>query len=464
VSHPSDSRIAWVTIDQAGVYKTTNGGESWQLLSQGLPTEGTSFWSIAVGKDGETLYAGNKNFRKEPGVYKSTDGGSSWNRVFYSNNQIDIKDRPYPGGINPWWVEVDPNSDDAVYAGTDNAVYGSIDGGETWSVLTARQTPGGWQGNGFSGLVARNVEWNPYNFEHIVLQGMDAAKAIQSWDSGENWRVNNPGLPNYDGGHDITFAPGWIFMALGQSSRTSELIARSQDEGRSWTLLNPPIEPSEATDVHTNPDNPDQLWAVVNGQLWYTDDATQTTTPEWTSLTVGATDNYFGDIEALSQDKNAFYIATDRGIYYTENGNEFRFIGGPGQAENVNLAVAPSEPKVLYAVQNKSYWNDYGVWRYDATKNNWERIWDDRDITARIGDIAVHPTNPDILALVTVDYPYHDETWATGVWISRNAGETWSQENSGLPMLRGNTIAFHPNGKSLVVGLGGAGFYTADFE
>lgn len=462
--HPKDSKIAWVTVEKFGIYKTTDGGDSWQLLDRGIPTDGTAFWSISVDRDGQTLYAGNKNYNHRPGVYKSTDGGRTWGHKFHNVGQINVQEKPYPGGINPWWVEVDPASSDIVYAGTDNAVYRSLDGGQQWTVLTAKRTSQGWQGNGFSGLVSRNIEWNPYNPEHVILQGMDAAKAVQSWDGGSNWRVDNPGLPRYSGGHDVAFAPGWVFGVFGQGGDTTELIARSQDSGHSWTLLRPPVSPSEATHVHVDPANPDRLWVVVDRQLWYSDRATQTINPRWTRLNVGVRGNAVGDIEAVPGNGNTFYVATDNGIYHTTNGFDFRPIGGLKDAENVELAIAPSEPHILYAAQDKSYWDDYGVWRYSELEKTWSLIWDDRTVTSRIGDLAVHPKDANVLAVITNDFPYHDETWATGVWLSQDAGKTWSQENQGLPMLRGNKIAFYPDGHKLVVGLGGAGFYVTDFE
>lgn len=462
--HPKNSEIAWVTVENFGIYETIDGGNHWQLLSRGIPSERTSFWSIAIGRYGNTLYAGNRNFKHKPGVYKSTDGGKSWSRIFYDVQQIDVQAKPYPGGINPWWVEVDPTSSEIVYAGTDNAVYRSINGGRQWTVLTAKHTPQGWQGNGFSGLVSRNIEWNPYDHDRVILQGMDGAKVIQSWDGGDNWRVDNPGLPPYSGGHDVAFAPGWIFGVFGQWGKTIELIARTQNSGRSWTLLESPIAPSEATQVHVDPSNPNRLWVVIDKQLWYSENATQTTKPQWTRLHVGSTDNAVGDLEAVPGDGDAFYIATDNGIYYTTNGNDFTSIGGLQEAENVELALAFSEPHILYAAQDKSYWEDYGVWRYSALEDSWSQVWDNRIVTSRIGDLAVHPQNSNILALITNDQPYHDQTWGTGVWISYDAGKTWHQENQGLPMLRGDAIAFHPDGKSLVVGLGGAGFYVTYFE
>lgn len=462
--HPSNSDVAWVTIQNGGIYRTTNGGDSWAQTNQGLPSGNSQFWSIEVAADGQTLYAGNKDFRNQRGIYKSTDAGRTWTNVFDSNTQIEGGERPYPGGINPWWVEVDPNDADTIYTGTDNAIFRSVNGGESWQPLTSEKTDEGWIGTGFSGLVSRNIEWNPYNPEHVVVQGMDGAVAIQSWNGGQTWRVDNPGLPNFSGGHDVAFTKDWLFGVFGQSGDDRELIARSSDQGRSWTLLESPISPSEAKHLHVDSENPDKLWVVVGGQLWHTQSATKTTSPEWTRVRVGPFDREIGDIESDPRDNSTFYIATNEGIYHTTDGSTFKFIGGPmGKSQNIEINLAPSDPDIVYVTVNKSYWGDYGVWRYDASQDTWQHLWKtERDNSSRIGDLAVHPDNPDLLALVTNDQPYHDATWATGVWLSQDAGKTWTQHNVGLPMLRGRTIAFDPNGDNLIVGLGGAGFYKAE--
>ncbi len=467
--HPADSNTLWATVKGFGVYKSANAGQSWQLLNQGIPSGGSEFWSVEVSPDGQTLYAGNKNFSDRPGVYKSKDGGSSWQHQFHNKNQIQGSQKPYPGGIVPWWIEVSPKTNQTVaqtvFVGTDNAIYRSDDGGVNWAILGAQKTAQGWRGSGFSGLVARNVEWNPYDQNHVVLQGMDGAKAIQSWDGGNNWRVNNSGLPSYQGGHDVAFAPGSVFSVFGQrdkGAQSSSLIGRSQDAGRSWTLLPPPVNAAEATQIHVDPNNSNRLWVVIDQQLWYSNNANQSATPAWTQLNVGFGSNAVGEIEAIPGSEDMFYIATGNGVYRTNNGIDFNPIGGPTGAVDAELAISAANPNVLYTAQTNA--NQNGIWRYSTLENSWSPLWTNPPVTSKVGDIAVHPTNPNVLALITHDQPFHDKTWATGVWLSQDAGTTWRQENQGLPMLRGEAIAFHPNGQSLAVGLGGAGFYTTNLD
>lgn len=105
---------------------------------------------------------------------------------------------------------------------------------------------------------------------------------------------------------------------------------------------------------------------------------------------------------------------------------------------------------------------DGGVYRLRA--GLWTQIWGSSQ-TLQAGfafDIAVDPADPNKIAVVTNDQPWHELMESTGVWVSTNGGTTWAQKNSNLPMLRGGTIAFDPvkPGRA-IVGLNGRGFWVA---
>jgi ligand-binding sensor domain-containing protein len=76
--------------------------------------------------------------------------------------------------------------------------------------------------------------------------------------------------------------------------------------------------------------------------------------------------------------------------------------------------------------------------------------------------VAIDPTNSRRIVYVTNDNPYHDTSFATGVWVSCNAGQTFSQYNTGLPMLRVLSVAFDPwTPGRLVIGTDGRGYWQA---
>lgn len=149
---PSDPETVWVGTGETwvrntvsvgdGVYRTANGGDTWEHL--GLEnTERIA--KIAVDPtDGETVYVcatGHLwNANPERGVYKTTDGGSTWEQIFFIDDNTGCAD-----------LDMDPQEPRILYAamwqfrrspdfftsgGPGSGLYRSTDGGETWSELT----------------------------------------------------------------------------------------------------------------------------------------------------------------------------------------------------------------------------------------------------------------------------------------------------------------------------------------
>ncbi len=149
---PNDEKTVWVGTGESwtrnsvsvgtGLYKTTDGGDSWKLV--GL-TDSERIARIQVDrKDGKTVFvcaSGHLwNANEERGVYKTTDGGETWKRVLYVNADTGCSD-----------LEMDPQDPQVLYAGmwqfrrypdffesggAGSGLFKSSDGGETWQPLT----------------------------------------------------------------------------------------------------------------------------------------------------------------------------------------------------------------------------------------------------------------------------------------------------------------------------------------
>ena len=64
---------------------------------------------------------------------------------------------------------------------------------------------------------------------------------------------------------------------------------------------------------------------------------------------------------------------------------------------------------------------------------------------------------------VTNDNPYHDTSFATGVWVSCNAGASFTQYDEGLPMLRILSVAFDPwTPGRVIIGTNGRGYWQTE--
>ncbi len=123
-------RKPWAMIsggDEGGVYKTTDGGDTWTKLEGGLPTG-------VVGKVGVTVSPANPDrvwaiIEAEPdgGVYRSDDAGATWTRT---NSENDLRQRA-------WYythVQADPQDPNTVYA-LNTALYRSVDAGVTFESI-----------------------------------------------------------------------------------------------------------------------------------------------------------------------------------------------------------------------------------------------------------------------------------------------------------------------------------------
>ena len=147
--HPDNCDVAWVAAfgkhsaenPERGVYKTTDGGESWDLVLHKSPKAGaTDLVMDATNPD--VLYAsiweawrkswGASSGGEDSGLYKSTDGGETWDEI---TGHIGLSEGP----IGKIGVTVSPANPDRVWAliehEPDGGVWRSDDGGDSWEKI-----------------------------------------------------------------------------------------------------------------------------------------------------------------------------------------------------------------------------------------------------------------------------------------------------------------------------------------
>ncbi|MCB0815100.1 MAG: hypothetical protein KDB87_18290, partial [Flavobacteriales bacterium] len=180
--HPTNANTFWVGTPAGGMWKTTNGGNSWTTNTDDLPVLGVSWIAIhptqqntmyiATG-DGDAAQSltafGHQNYgdTKSVGILKSTNGGNTWTTVL-SAQQSD--------GVLIRKVMIDPAYPDYIYAATSLGIYQSTDAGTTW--------------NNILGGHFMDMEFNPGNSDIVYAASYvpgGGAQVFTTTDYGQNW-------------------------------------------------------------------------------------------------------------------------------------------------------------------------------------------------------------------------------------------------------------------------------------
>jgi len=203
----------------SGLFKSTDGGNTWQPLTAGLPAAADGLSRIGIGiapSDPRRIYAWVTAARRG-GIYRSDDAGASWTCV---NTETRVTGR----GDDFSNVRVDPKNKDVLYV-ANTSVYRSTDGGQTFTAI--KGAPGGDD--------YHTVWINPED-PQIVLLASDQGATI-SVNGGLTWSswYNQPTGQMFHVTADNRF-PYWVYG--GQQESGSAGVASRGDYGeitfREW--------------------------------------------------------------------------------------------------------------------------------------------------------------------------------------------------------------------------------------
>jgi photosystem II stability/assembly factor-like uncharacterized protein len=234
----------------AGIYKTTDGGETWtEVKGSGLPDGKLGRIGVVTASGGQRVYAIIAE-RKQGGLFRSDDGGATWQR--------STQDERVQGSGYFSRVFLDPHNPDIVYV-AQTSLYRSEDGGHNFQAY--KGAPGGDDNHAL---------WiDPTNSNYMIM-GSDQGATI-SMDGGKSWSTwyNQPTGQIYHLSTDNRF-PYWVYGTQ-QDSGSVATLSRG-DYGAITYLDWDPIGGYEFGYIVPDPTNPNIVYAGGEARgLWRID-------------------------------------------------------------------------------------------------------------------------------------------------------------------------------------------------
>ena len=321
---------------------------------------------------------------------------------------------------------INPQNAAILYAGTNDGVYRSSDGGNTWKA----------QNSGMGSAMQINVmSLDPQNPD-IIYAG--TAKGLyRSSDGAGHWTLIGAELAQ-----DIVFAlavdpllPGVIFAAFpGAGFRQG--IHKSTDSGDSWTLVSEkfPEEIVSIWSLAVAPKSSDVVYAGTDRGVFKSADGGQS----WVSATddVLSPDIPVYQLAVDPQWPDTVYAGTYAGIYRTTDGGTTWVAANKGIGTETTLALVidPVDPNVIYASVGGI--SPKGLCRSTNRGEDW--TWEDErttDLDERmILALAINPHSRRVIYKGT----------GRGAYRSNDAGATWEEINQGLVSIEVRQLAIDP--------------------
>ena len=376
------------------VFKSSDAGASWLPLTSSVP-QTSGFSALAIDpQNTDTLYVATR----ADGVFKSTDGGTSW--------QAAVPGLRLPS-VNA--LAVDPQNSDRIYIGTGIGVLKSVNAGASWNFANTglqansvgalavdpadsrtiyASSLGEWRFNEFTGglqyapgRVFKTTDyattWNSVNpAAQAATMGLTIARdrsiyvcttvgLFKSSDAGASWTVlssfsaSGPLGPGGNSCRTVAIdpqTPSTLYAATSSGG-----VFKSTDGGRSWLTANSGLptlnnRPMPALTVAVDPATPGKLYVVTDsfvgdppipyGFFMSTDGATS-----WNRVNGLPTDRFIRSLVISARMPGTMYAATSAGLFKsTDSGSNWNSANFGMDASSVfALAIDPQDANTLYA-------------------------------------------------------------------------------------------------------------------
>ena len=497
VSPDYDRDQTLLALVENELYKSEDAGESWMLISGGLPS-GQDMVSVAFSPhyaSDQTLLAGLSTWNIGSGVYKSTDGGRSWRLSSRGLSDLQVQGVAFAADGTAFARTMRHG----LFRRCPEPVEGSTDGGKHWTALeelradrptnrratalaispdyatdstlfwslvemdryvVLKSTDGGqsWEEvlNQTAQLLAVSPPLPPPQSwgekrggDRTVYAVLSGAGLMRSTDEGETWQAANSGLV-YEGAvlSDLVLSPSFAedktLYALFTASH-SEVISRlyrSTDRGDNWKVFGEDIPISAFALV---PDG-----GLLLGTVYGSIDGLSAEGLVWEDLKVelGGLNVYDLAISpSYGQDQTIYAATSTAGVFVSHDGSRsWQETGFPGRTgfAPLHLAVSPdyAGDQTLFAASNS------GVYRW--RDGHWQELQQGLGNLFPASALAISPPLPppqswggkrggDSTLFVGGDYRRPQ------VFISTDRGESWTAASQGLPEAEIVSLVVSPN-------------------
>jgi photosystem II stability/assembly factor-like uncharacterized protein len=474
VTAPSDARVLYGVGDGPSIFRSTNGGGSWELRAAGLSLPRFAPAAPAVDpEDPNHLFAAaldpSTGDFSAGGVYESADGGATWTPA--SDGLGRSSPRPFV-----YQLAFDPRDPGALYAATGAGIF-VLRPGHAWSPFAL---------DGATVFALAFDPAAPHTFLATVSFPASAERGIlKSTDGGATWAQKSAAMPTvqlaYDAGdprrvagtdggglfHSVDGGETWVTRAIPASAyafvfgdgpttlylATNRGVYRSADAGDHWSaFVNRPQDTLFALlTVHGATET---LLAAGNRGLWRSTDGAESWAPASFGVAVhspvtltAAMDTagtvYFSDLGIFrSADHGASWRSVNQGLAASTGFN-------PPPLPTPRLAVAPSNPQMLYAG------TETGVVRSLDGGDHWRAVRQPVPLGRLLTDVVVDPTSPRTVYVTGLAINGQDDSCHS--WKSTDAADHW--RCLGIDAL---ALAVHPVQPEVVAAIYGTVLRSSD--